>query len=75
VRGCSGGGERHRWTLANRLADLPPNSAVVVTNPEEDCSTEAFHALLDDLVGRPDPELDSIGGASALRALRVDAES
>jgi hypothetical protein len=46
-----------------------------VTNPEEDCSTEAFHALLDDLVGRPDPELDSIGGASALRALRVDAES
>ena len=48
---------------------------MVVTNPEEDCSAEAFHALLDDLARGPDPELDSIGGASALRALRVDAES
>ena len=48
---------------------------MVVTNPEEDCSAEAFHALLDYLARGPDPELDSIGGASALRALRVDAES
>ena len=48
---------------------------MVVTNPEEDCSGEAIHALLDDLARGPHPELDSIGGASPLRALRVDAES
>lgn len=61
--------------MANRPADLPPGSAVVVTNPEEDCSAEAFHVLLDDLASRPEPELDSIGGAEAVRALRVDAEA
>lgn len=55
-------------------ADLPPGSAVVVTNPEEDCSPEAFRAFLDDLLAGPEPELDSLDAAQALRALRVDAE-
>jgi hypothetical protein len=61
--------------MAKRPADYPWGSAVVVTNPQEDPSSEAFHGLLDDLARDPDPELDSIGGAEALRALRVDAES
>jgi hypothetical protein len=61
--------------MTNRSADLPPDSTVVVTNPEEDCSAEALHALLDDLARGPDPELDSICGVEALPALRVDAEA
>ena len=64
--------------MVKRPAGLSPGSAVVVTNPEEDCSAEAFYALLDDLARGPDPELDSIDAAAALRALRalrVDAES
>jgi hypothetical protein len=59
----------------NRSDDLPPGSAVVVTNPNEDCSPEAFHAFLDDLVAGPEPELESLGAAEALRELRVDVEA
>jgi hypothetical protein len=61
--------------MANRSDDLPPGSAVVVTNPNEDCSPEAFHALLDGLVAGPEPELESLGAAEALRELRVDVEA
>ncbi len=56
-------------------ANLPPGSAVVVTNPEEDCSPEAFRAFLDELLAGPEPELDSVDAAEALRALRVDAQA
>ena len=59
----------------NRSDDLPPGSAVVVTNPNEDCSPEAFHAFLDDLVAGPEPKLESLGAAEALRELRVDVEA
>jgi hypothetical protein len=44
----------------------------VVTNPDEDCSPEAFRALLEELLAGPEPELDSIEAAEALRELRVD---
>jgi hypothetical protein len=47
---------------------------VAVTNPDDDCSAEAFHAFLDDLLAGPDPELESLGAPEALRKLRVDAE-
>ena len=47
----------------------PPRSAVVVTNPDEDCSPAAFHALLDDLLAGPEPELESLGAAEALRGV------
>ena len=63
-----------RWGMANR-PELQPASAVVVTNPDEDCSAEAFHALLDDLLAGPEPELESLGAAEALRELRVHAEA
>jgi hypothetical protein len=61
--------------MANRSDDMPPGSAIVVTNPNEDCSPEAFHAFLDDLVAGPEPELESLGAAEALRELRVDVEA
>jgi hypothetical protein len=72
---CSGSSGRYDGGMANRPNDLPPGSAVVVTNPDEDCSPAAFHAFLDDLLAGPEPELESLGAAEALRELRVDAEA
>jgi hypothetical protein len=54
---------------------LPSPELDPVTNPNEDCSPEAFHAFLDDLVAGPEPELESLGAAEALRELRVDVEA
>ena len=45
---------------------------VVLTNPEEDCSPEAFHSFLDDLLAGPEPALESIGGAEVLQSQRID---
>lgn len=59
--------------MPRRPVDLPPGSAVVVTNPDEDCSPEAFHAFLDELLAGPEPELDSLDAAQAVRELRDDA--
>jgi hypothetical protein len=56
-------------------ADVPPSSAVVLTNPDEDTSPEAFRAFLDELLAGPEPELDSVDAIGALRALRVDAQA
>jgi hypothetical protein len=75
VRECIGSGGRYDGGMANRPNDLPPGSAVVVTNPDEDCSPEAFHALLDDLLAGPEPELESLDAAEAIRELRADAEA
>jgi hypothetical protein len=52
---------------------VPPHSRVVRTNPDEDCSPEAFHAFLDELLTGPEPGLDSIGAVEALDELRIDA--
>ena len=56
-------------------ADLPPNSGVVLTNPDEDSSPEAFRVFVDELLAAPEPEIDSLDAAEALRALRVDANA
>ena len=56
-------------------ADLAPDSAVVLTNPDEDCSPEAFRAFLDELLEGHEPELESVDAVEALRALRVDAQA
>jgi hypothetical protein len=58
--------------MRRRSVDLAPGSAVVVTNPDEDCSPEAFHAFLDELLAGPEPELDSLDAAQAVRELRDD---
>ena len=59
--------------MSRHPAEVQPSSAVVVTNPDEDCSPEAFRSFLDELLAGPEPELDSIGAVEALRELRVDA--
>lgn len=59
--------------MPRRPVDLPPGSVVVVTNPDEDCSPEAFHAFLDELLAGPEPELESLDAAQAVRELRDDA--
>jgi hypothetical protein len=46
-----------------------------VTNPEEDCSPGSFRAFIDELLAGPEPELDSIGAADAVRELRIDADA
>jgi hypothetical protein len=56
-------------------ADVPPDSAVVLTNPDEDCSPDAFRAFLDELLAGPEPELDSVDAAEALHVLRADAQA
>jgi hypothetical protein len=75
VRECIGCGSRYDGSMANRPNDLPPGSTVVITNPDEDCSAEAFHSLLNDLLAGPEPELESLDAAEALRELRADAEA
>lgn len=59
--------------VARSASELPADPLVVVTNPDEDCSPEAFRALIDQLLASPEPELDSIGAAEALSELRVDS--
>jgi hypothetical protein len=44
-----------------------------MTNPEDDCSPAEFRTMLDRLLAGPEPELESVGAAEALRALRIDA--
>jgi hypothetical protein len=46
---------------------------VVVTNPDEDCSSESFRAFVDELLAGPEPEIESVEAAEALHLLRVDA--
>jgi hypothetical protein len=46
---------------------------IVVTNPDEDCSSEAFGALVSELLDGPEPEVETIRAAEALRELRIDA--
>jgi hypothetical protein len=60
--------------MARRAEALRNDPAVVVTNPDEDCSSESFRAFIDDLLAGPEPECESIEAADAVRLLRVDAE-
>ncbi len=55
--------------------ELPNDPAVVVTNPDEDCSSESFRAFVDELLAGPEPEIESVEAAEALHLLRVDAET
>jgi hypothetical protein len=59
--------------VASHASDLPANPPVVVPNRDEDCSPEAFHSVLDEVMAGPEPDLETIGAADALRELRADA--
>ena len=69
------GAARYDQAMSGVPADLPPGSAVVLTNPDEDASPEAFRAFIDELLAGPEPELESVDAAAALRALRGDAQA
>ncbi len=60
--------------MATHASDLPGGPVVVVTNRDEDASPQAFRAMLEELLAGPEPELDNLGAAEALRQLRVDAD-
>jgi hypothetical protein len=57
--------------VARHASELPDDPAIVVTNPDEDCSPAAFRILIDELLAGPEPELESISAAEALRELRA----
>jgi hypothetical protein len=59
--------------MARRAEELPNDPAVVVTNPDEDRSSESFRAFVDELLAGPEPEIESVEAAGALHLLRVDA--
>jgi hypothetical protein len=59
--------------MARSAEELPHDPAVVVTNPDEDCSPAAFADFLAELLAGPEPELDSLHAADALRDLRADS--
>jgi hypothetical protein len=61
--------------VARHASDLPADPVIVVTNPDEDCSPEAFRAFIEEVLAGPEPELEAIGAAEALRELRVDADA
>lgn len=60
--------------MARRASELSDDPVIVVTNPDEDCSPKAFRALIDELLAGPEPEVESLGGTEAVRALRDEAE-
>lgn len=51
-------------------ADKTPTTTVIVTNPDEDCSPEAFRIVLAEVLEGDEPELDSLDAVEALHALR-----
>lgn len=69
------GAARYGQDMPRVPADDPSSSTVVPTNPDENTSPEAFRAFLDELLAGPEPELDGVGAAEALRAVRVDAQA
>ena len=58
--------------MARRADGL--HSRVVVVNLDEDCSPEAFRELVDEFADGPEPELESLGAASVLAAMRAESE-
>jgi hypothetical protein len=49
---------------------MSTNPMIVVTNPDEDCSPERLREFLDELLSGPEPELETVNAAEAVRALR-----
>lgn len=56
-------------------SNLPIEPVIVVINPEEDCSPEVLRSFVDEILAGPEPELGSLGGAEAVRELRLDTEA
>jgi hypothetical protein len=56
--------------VVRHASDLPSDPVIVVTNPDEDCSPEAFRIIIDEVLSEPEPELESIGATELVRQLR-----
>jgi hypothetical protein len=56
--------------MVRDASNRPVDPAVIVTNPNEDCSPATLRAFISELLSGPEPDLESIGAAEALRALR-----
>jgi hypothetical protein len=56
-----------------RLAD-EMHGRVVVVNPDEDCSPAAFRVLVDELLGAPEPEIESLDAVDVLAVIRAESE-
>lgn len=61
--------------MAPDASHVPTDLAIVVTNPDEDYSPNAFRAFIDELLAGPEPALDNIGATEALHELRVDTST
>lgn len=61
--------------MARRAADLPRGPSVVVLNPDEDCSPEAFRTLIDDLFAGPEPTIESLDAVATLAVVRVEGRT
>ncbi|CAN5795879.1 hypothetical protein BH23ACT2_BH23ACT2_07130 [soil metagenome] len=60
--------------MARNASEMPVDPVIVVTNPDEDCSPATLRAFIDELLSGPEPELESVGAAATIRALRDEAE-
>lgn len=58
--------------VASRPSEVPADPVVVLLNPDDDFSPEATRAFRDELLAGPEPDLESIGAAEAVRELRGD---
>jgi len=56
--------------MARRAVDLPDDPAIVVTNPDDDCSPAALKRFFDEVFEGPEPDLERIGAAEYIRKLR-----
>ena len=61
--------------MTRSTRDAATDPVVVSTNTDEDCSPGALSAFIDELLAGPEPPLDSIGAADAMRELRSDADA
>jgi hypothetical protein len=61
--------------MAKRADDFSAAPKVVLLNPDEDTSPEAFRVLVDELLAGPEPTLASLGAAEVLEQVRVEHEA
>jgi len=58
--------------MARRADEL--DGPVVIVNPDEDCSPDAFRALIDELSTSAEPEIESLDAAAVLAVIRAESE-
>lgn len=67
--------DRYAMDMAKGADDFSEEPRVVLLNPDEDTSPEAFRQLVDELLSGPEPSLVFLGAAEVLEGLRAERES